>query len=206
MSHSNTMMKQGSKPTGLLGKLIGSMMNRHHSRIYHWALELVDLTGTLTTLDIGCGGGKAVQLLAARMPQSTVHGLDHSPEMVQLASHVNTKAIKKDRVQVHHGSVSSLPFEDDQLDLVTAFETIQFWSTLAQDLREIHRVLKPGGTLLIANRYPNLEGKDAAWKDVLQVHSVDHYRELLTQAGFENMQPDTASRPGWIRLTAQKPA
>jgi len=205
MSHSSTMMKQGGKPSGLLGKIIGSMMNRHHSRIYPWALVLVDLNGTAAALDIGCGGGKAVQLLAARMPQGTVDGLDHSPEMVQLASRVNAKAVQEGRVQIHLGSVSSLPFKDDQLDLVTAFETIQFWPSLAQDLKEIHRVLKPGGTLLIANRYPDLEGKDASWKDVLQVHGVDHYRELLAQAGFVNIQPDTDSRPGWIRLTAQKP-
>lgn len=200
------MMKQGGKPSGLLGKIIGSMMNRNHKSMYAWGLEKADLTGISTALDIGCGGGKAIQLLAASITQGKIHGIDHSPEMAQLASRVNAAAVSEGRVEIHHGSVSSLPFDDDYLDLVTIFETIQFWPSLDTDLKEIHRALKPGGTLLIANRYPDLEGKDAAWKDVLQVHSADKYHKLLTQAGFENIQPDTASRPGWIRLTANKPA
>jgi ubiquinone/menaquinone biosynthesis C-methylase UbiE len=50
-----------------------------------------------------------------------------------------------------HGTVSSLPFADNMFDFVTAFETYYFWPNLNDDLKEIKRVLKPGGTLLIVN-------------------------------------------------------
>ena len=52
---------------------------------------------------------------------------------------------------MQQASVAELPFEAEQFDVVTAFETIYFWPELAQNFREVYRVLKPGGTFFICN-------------------------------------------------------
>ncbi len=46
---------------------------------------------------------------------------------------------------MQQASVAELPFEAEQFDVVTAFETVYFWPELAQNFREVYRVLKPGG-------------------------------------------------------------
>ncbi len=205
MSFSEKLMKQGSKPSGIIGGLIGSLMNMNHSNIYRWGLRSVSLDSHSTALDIGCGGGEVIRQMAAKIPNGKVYGIDHSPEMVNLSRKVNKSLFENNRVEVNLGSVSSLPHQDNLFDIVTAFETIQFWPDLNNDLREIMRVLKPTGIFLIVNRYPNLEGKNASWADVLQIRSMGEYRERLSAAGFVDIYMDDGSNPGWILVTSRKP-
>jgi len=63
-----------------------------------------------------------------------VCGIDHSRDMVNLSSQVNKQLIEEGRVVVDHGSVSNLPYSEDMFDVVTAFETIEFWPNLSEDL------------------------------------------------------------------------
>ena len=81
-------------------------------------------------LDVGCGGGKSVQVLARAAPHGKVYGLDYSEEMVRLARRVNRALIHEGRVEIPHGTVSALPFPDGFFDLVTGFETYCFWPDL----------------------------------------------------------------------------
>ncbi|MBN2677278.1 MAG: class I SAM-dependent methyltransferase [Anaerolineaceae bacterium] len=198
-------MKQGGKPSGLPGRVIGYLMNLSHKNIYLWGLK--DISGGKMTkaLDIGCGGGEVIKLLATKMPEGKVYGIDHSPEMVALSKRVNRSLLENDRVEINQGSVSTLPYEDNMFEIVTAFETIQFWTNLNHDLKEVKRVLKPSGSLLIVNRYPDLQGKDAGWAEVLQIHSSGEYREQLSTAGFVDISIDEKSNPGWILVLSRKP-
>ena len=205
MSFSENLMEQGGHPKGLLGKIVGSLMNLNHSSIYRWGVESLTPDQGATVLDIGCGGGAAIKNLAAQIPDGTVYGIDHSAEMVDLAKRVNRSNVASGRVIVDHASVSDLPYPDATFDIATAFETIQFWPNLDGDLQEVHRVLKPGGTFMIINRYPDLSGKNADWADVLQIHSAAEYQEHLTAAGYQAITIDDTTKPGWILVTAGKP-
>ncbi|MBN1305682.1 MAG: class I SAM-dependent methyltransferase [Anaerolineales bacterium] len=205
MSVSEKLMAQGKKPTGLLGSLIGSLMNANHKNIYRFGLEALPIGQNWNILDIGCGGGQAVNLLAARVKNGKVHGIDHSVEMVTLARKVNRKHIREGRVEIEPGSVVSLPYPDRAFEVVTAFETIQFWPQLENSLKEVSRVLKSSGIFLILNRYPDLEGKDAHYAEFLQIHSLEDYREYLSITGFADIGFDSSTKPGWILVTARKP-
>jgi SAM-dependent methyltransferase len=96
-----------------------------------------------------------------------------------------------------------LPFPDDKFDLVTAVETHYYWPDVAKDMREILRVLKPGGTLVMIaesykrGRYGMLQG--LVMKPLRAVHlSVDEHRELSSAAGFSDVQLFENSNKGWI--------
>ena len=78
-------------------------------------------------------------------------GIDYSLVSVEKSKKVNEAAIAVGRCTVLQGSVANMIFAGDWFDAVTAFETVYFWPDLPQCFREVYRVLKPGGTLLICN-------------------------------------------------------
>lgn len=79
-----------------------------------------------------------------------MHGVDHSRGAVAESTSSNSALIGSGRVEIQLASVSHLPFKDDEIDVATAFETRHYWPDPVNDLKEILRVLKPGGTLLVA--------------------------------------------------------
>lgn len=204
MSLYGKLIDLGRKPCGLLGRLIGSLMNLGHRDAYVWGLAHLPIEPNSTVLDIGCGGGVAVGLLAAKASDGKVYGIDHSLDMVNLSRKVNKRLIRGGRVEIDHGSVSCLPYSDDMFDTATAFETIEFWPSLSEDLKEVKRVLKPGGTLLVVNRH-NTAKKEGKWAEFLQIHTSDGYRGRLGDAGYVDISIDDCSKEGWIAVVARKP-
>jgi ubiquinone/menaquinone biosynthesis C-methylase UbiE len=73
-------------------------------------------------------------------------GLDYSAASIAVSRNTNAKGIEAGRVQIVLGSVAALPFSDGTFDIVTAVETHYYWPNLPANVREILRVLKPGGT------------------------------------------------------------
>ena len=94
----------------------------------------------------------------------------------------------------------------DWFDAVTAFETVYFWPDLPKSFREIRRVLRPGGTLLICNECSGDAPGDEAWTKKIagmRIYPAAELQRLLEQAGFRRIQIHKTSR--WLCLTAQKP-
>ena len=71
------------------------------------------------------------------------------------------------RQAVQQASVAELPFEAEQFEIVTAFETVYFWPELAQNFREVYRVLKLGGTFFICNEANGETTKDDKWTKII---------------------------------------
>jgi len=209
MGFMEKMVKQCRKPTGLFGRFVGMGMNRGHSRLWRWGLSHISIKPNAFILDLGCGGGKAVQELTRISLSGKVCGIDYSEEMVQLARKINKKFIENGHVEILHGSVSSLPFSDGMFDYVTAFEAYYFWPNLIDDLKEIKRVLKPGGTLLIANevykheKFEKRNLKLAKWGDMM-LHTPEEYRGFLTEAGYMAIEIDEVAEKNWIAAIAEK--
>jgi len=202
MSLYEKLIDLGRKPSGLLGRLIGSLMNLGHRDVYGRGLTYLSIEPDSTILDIGCGGGAAVKLLAAKVSKGNAYGIDHSLDMVNLSRKVNKRFIESGRVEIDHGSVSCLPYSDDMFDFATAFETIEFWPNLSKDLKEVKRVLKPSGMLLIVNRHSKQNSK---WAEFLQLHTSEEYRECLHEAGYIDITIDDTSQLNWILALAKKP-
>ena len=200
MSLTKKMQEQGGKPSGLFGTITGKLMNIFHGTIHKWGLQNCSINENYICLDIGCGGGNAVKAIAEKAIKGKIYGLDHSLEMVNLSRKLNSSLISKGLVEINQGSVSALPYSDSQFDLVTAFETIQFWTNLEKDLKEVKRILKSTGTLIIVNRYPS---EDSKWSEFLQLKNAIEYKEKLNSAGFEHVSIDNKSKNGWILVIAK---
>ena len=187
-------------------------MNSSHSKLTDWGLKHVLIENHHTILDVGCGGGRTVSKLAAIATQGKVYGVDYSEESVAATKRTNARWIDLGRVEIRHGSVSQLPFPDGMFDLVTAVETHFWWPNLPGDLREVLRVLRPGGTsLVIAEIYKGANTTMARLCEKyapvtgLTFLSVEEHREMLANAGYSEVQVVTDPRKGWICATGRKP-
>lgn len=92
---------QGARPTGRVGQLIGHAMNLYHTSLYRQYLSQSLPPDHSTILDIGCGGGRLLKFLAAANHTYQLWGIDHSPEMVELALRVNRTTVHTSRLQTH---------------------------------------------------------------------------------------------------------
>jgi ubiquinone/menaquinone biosynthesis C-methylase UbiE len=205
-------VNQCSKPSGWLGRFTLWRMNLSHSKLTDWGLRHISIDSHFTILDVGCGGGRTVSKLAAIAKQGKVYGIDYSEESVAATKRTNAQGMDAGRVEVCHGSVSQLPFPEDMFDLVTAVETHFWWPNLAGDMREVFRVLKPGGTLaLIAEIYKGANTMAArlaekyASRAGIALLSVDEHRELFTAAGYTDVQVMEERGKGWICASGRKP-
>jgi len=209
MSFIEKFVKQCRNPSGRFGKFVARAMNLGHARMRNWGIGHILISPDAKILDIGCGGGGTVKALAKYTPNGKVCGIDYSADMVQLSMKVNNPLIKKGLVEIKQGAVSSLPFADNIFDLATAFETYYFWPNLIDDLKEIRRVLKPGGTLLIANEVykdAKFEKRNTKWANLIdmQLHTPDEYKDFLTQAGYQIVEIDVVAEKNWITAVGKK--
>jgi len=203
---------QCQNPTGRLGRLVLRNMNSRHSKVTDWGLSHAVIEKQDIILDVGCGGGRTVSKLAAIATQGKVYGVDHSTESVAIAMRTNKQWIDIARVEVGKASVSRLPFSDRAFDIVTAVETHFWWPALPTDLREVLRVLKPGGRLIIiAEVYKGSEAFTSkaverySQQTDMALLSVEEHRGLLMNAGYSDVQVITVPRKGWICCIGSKP-
>jgi ubiquinone/menaquinone biosynthesis C-methylase UbiE len=203
---------QCKKPRGWLGRLVLRNMNARHSGVTDWGLAQISVEKHFTILDIGCGGGRTVSKLAAVATEGKVYGLDYSKASVEFASKTNRDLIKTGRVNILEGSVSQLPFEAATFDLIIAIETHFWWPNLLGDLREVFRVLKPGGSLaIIAEVYKGSSAANSKLLDEylpktgLNLLTADEHRDLLAQTGYTDVQVSVVPSKGWIFASGRKP-
>lgn len=193
------------KPIGLGGKIMVTMMNLGHSPVARWGLRFLELTPDAKVLDCGCGGGANIKRLLKKCPQGVVKGIDYSPVSVEKSKRVNETAVTKGRCTVLRASVTELPFESEQFDAVTAFETVYFWPDLPQCFREVWRVLKIGGTFLICNESNGDTDKDEKWTEIIggmTIYKDIELKSCLEQAGFFDVQ--IYKKKTWLCVTARK--
>jgi len=203
------LINQCRKPHGWPGRFFLWEMGGRHSGVTDWGLSHVAIEKHYVTLDVGCGGGRTVSKLAAKVSEGKAYGIDYSAASVAASNKANQQWIRDGHVEIQQGSVSKLPFPDCMFDLVTAVETHYYWPDLTADLKEILRVLKPGGKLLIiaeAYKRRRIDPTQAAMKLLRAAYlSVDEHREFLTAAGYSDIQIIEERRQSWICAIGGKP-
>ena len=114
----------------------------------HWGPVLCDaanITSGQRVLDVACGTGALTVSVADRVaPGGAVLGLDANPEMLAVARR------KHADIEWHDGRAESLPFADASFDAVVSQFGLMFFDDRVGALREMQRVMRPGGRLAVA--------------------------------------------------------
>jgi len=183
-------------------------MNFGHSGLTRWGLTKVEIRENATVLDIGCGGGRALERLASLASLGKVVGIDYSEDSVAVARKRNQRLIATGRVEVLHGSVSSMPFQGATFDCVSAVETYYFWPDIAADLAEVRRVMKPSGQMvIIAGMYRGSRFNKRNMRLIraggMRCFSVQEFEETLQGAGFSAVAVSVEPRKGWVCVVSE---
>ncbi|MCA2986225.1 MAG: metalloregulator ArsR/SmtB family transcription factor [Gemmatimonas sp.] len=126
------------------------------------------LSPDLVVGDLGCGTGALSAALAPHVHH--VHAVDASPAMLASA---RTRLAAFPNVQVDDGALEALPLDDGVLDVAVLMLVLHHVSDPVRALREVHRVLRPGGRVLIGDMRP---------------HTHERYREQMGHVwlGFDD--------------------
>lgn len=210
MSLISRLLGQCRRPRGLMGRLLARGMNRAHAPMTKWALSRIPISDLRSVLDIGCGGGAVISKLADLFPGAELHGIDYSPESVRVAARTNRRFIRQERVCVREASVSHLPYEEERFDLALAVESHYFWPDLRQDLGEILRVLRAGGTVILAGGVyfggkSDSRNRKLAAVGRMNCQTLPELREILCDAGYADVEVHEERDRGWFCLVGRKP-
>ena len=176
--------RQFSRPSGLVGRVIGRGMARHNEREARWTVDLLAIEPDARVLEVGFGPGVAVQYAAERATRGHVSGIDCSEVMLQIARRRNASGLANGTVDLTNADVESLPYPDDSFDRAFAIHCIYFWRQPVACLREMRRVLRPDGVVAITIRPVNQWQGRKPPADVFHLYQGDEVASLLSEAGF----------------------
>jgi malonyl-CoA O-methyltransferase len=161
-------------------------------RIYHVKLILEhfgDLAGK-RVLDVGCGKGRFARVLKEQHPEAEIWGLDISEAMLKFVPA---------GIQTRAGSMTELPFPDGSFDAAYATESLEHAVEIDVAVREMCRVVKPGGRIVIIDKNAEQFGKlkTPEWERWFQRKELEklmgrHCREVSSRfiSYWEDVAPD----------------
>jgi SAM-dependent methyltransferase len=167
-----------------------------------WVQPGVDFSGRAAVLEVGCGVGAQLRILLDRFPETHFTGIDVSRVQLDMARRFLDGAIAAGRVELVEASAYRLPFADASFDGACLFWVLEHLDDPPGLLREVLRVLKPGGVLYDTEVFnsglyarPEMPAMDIYWRafNTLQVELGGdpdvgvRLAALFDQAGFERV-------------------
>jgi ubiquinone/menaquinone biosynthesis C-methylase UbiE len=166
----------------LIQQLDGWRACKETARYKQRAYELVP-RGTRQLLDVGCGTGDDVLALAERLgPRASLIGLEKQLELVDEAQRRARSVALNVRFAV--GDAHSLPFADDAFDVVRADGVLRYASDPTRVVRELARVLAPGGSLLLHDHEDVVLGRPRSERGA----PADDLLALLRRTGLDRVE------------------
>jgi arsenite methyltransferase len=197
---------QFAHPSGLMGRLIGKLMNRNNRRMNAFTIDVLALKPSDRVLEIGFGGGLNFGPLLGRVPDGRVVGVEPSDTMLAAARKTYAAPIATGQLRLEHGSAEVLPLPDGAFDAACTVNTIYFWKNAEACAREMHRVLGTGGrvavTFLPGDRMEALGFP----RQIFRFWSPQEVEALLRSAGFGRVRIERPQEPGmtWLSLVATR--
>jgi ubiquinone/menaquinone biosynthesis C-methylase UbiE len=182
-----TLAKQLKQPNGKLAVQVGKKMSKDNLSINLNAIEALKVAPNDNILEIGMGNGFFVKDILNHDSSVKYTGCDHSKIMVEEAIRQNNQFVRSGQANFIKASVEKLPFDSNIFDKVFSVHSIYFWNTQELALSEIHRVLKPNGSITLAVRPKSIMEHYAYVKFGFKIFSKDDLTKLLSDSNFREI-------------------
>ena len=148
----NKLMSLPAHPSGSIGRLFGKLMEWTNADAYRKALQALAPSDNERFLEIGFGTGCCAEMLLSTTTGTFAAGVDPTETMVKTASDRLIRKGLGDRIDLRQGTDELLPWDDNQFDAIVAIHSFQFWQDPDRSIREIDRVLRLHGRIIIVFR------------------------------------------------------
>ncbi|HYY56017.1 MAG TPA: class I SAM-dependent methyltransferase [Pyrinomonadaceae bacterium] len=179
----------------------GASMERAHRPTGEQAIARMKVGRAARVLDLGCGSGWATRLLAEQARDGIVVGIDISDEMIEMA--VDASA-SYGNVEFRIASAERLPFEDGYFSHAFSMESLYYYADIARALKEVYRVLEPGGMFVSVVDLFEENEPSRQWVEQLNLPvsflSTAQYRAMFEGAGFSNVRDERLVDPAPVPL------
>lgn len=179
-----------------------------YGRIHKKLLNKLGHQDFTNIMDVGCGTGKLIEKMTGCWPKADFSGLDISPEMLEVAKNKNYNC---NSISFLNNTVYKIPVEDNQFDLITSTISSHFYQDFDLALKELFRVLKPGGVLIMASLsngslrlLPGNLGRFIATPHLV-LRSPKFQKQSFQEAGFESIKANYLFSSVWL-YTGSKPS
>lgn len=188
MNAQNKKVPQVMLPRGFAGRLALMGMNLGHKSIYRNAARVLELKPEDDLLEVGCGNGYFLKKYASHV--HSIAGLDLSELAVKTAKGKHRDRIKAGTAEFVQGEASQLPWEDNRFSVATTMGSFTGFPKPLESLKEMRRVLRPGGRAVVSIEWNAEDGLDHT-KDIKQwgmwLWTEADARALMEEAGFSEI-------------------
>jgi SAM-dependent methyltransferase len=174
----------------------GESMERGHRPTGEQAIELMKIGSDSRVLDLGCGSGWATRLMAGFAKDGSVVGLDISDEMIVLA---RSTSVQYSNVTYCTGTAQQLAFVDGEFTHAFSMESIYYYEDILAALKEVRRVLAPGGVFVAVMDLYQENAPSHQWIEQLKVPvhllGIEQYHDVFVRAGFVDVRDQRLNDP-----------
>ena len=179
--------RQLGHPDGWRGQLVGRMLNRANRTFVLAAVEAAGVAPGSAAADLGFGGGVGLRLLLDSVgPSGRVYGVDVSRTMLERARVRFADEWAAGRLELTAGSLVDLPLGEDSVDAVITVNTFYFLEDPRPALREIARVLRPGGRVVIGIGDPDEMARIPVTAHGFHLRPAQEIVEAMTSVGLRD--------------------
>ncbi len=175
-------------PRGFVGRITYSMMNVGHKAIYKNVAEVLAPQPEDDLLDVPCGNGYFLKKFAPQV--RSIAGLDISELGIRLASKKHADRLAAGTGEFVCGDAGELPWQDHRFTAVACMGGLPAFSHPDEALKQIHRVLRPGGRAVVSIEWNAEDGHDHTKeyeKYGFRIWTEDEVRGLMKEAGFPDV-------------------
>lgn len=174
------MARQLGHPRGWVGRrLMARALNGANKGLLDAAVEALEARKGDRIVDVGFGGGYALDRIRERVAPARPAGVEISLAMIEAG-----RERWGDAVDLHRTDVARMPFADGSQDGVLSVNTLYFWPEPHVALREIRRVLTPGGRLVLGVRSRGMMRLSPVTWFGFRLYSIRQLEDLLSAASF----------------------
>jgi ubiquinone/menaquinone biosynthesis C-methylase UbiE len=167
----------------------GEGMEEEHLPIALPVLDMMNFEPHDNVLDIGCGTGWLAHLIAERVPEGRVVGIDISDEMVR---HARRNYVGVENAMFSVGAADEIPWDANFFSHAVSVESAYYWPDSSRAVREIYRVLAEGGSAWVLINYYLENPHTTEWASQFgtpaHLLSATEWEALFRDAGFVSVR------------------